>query len=128
MISCMQRTNQHKMLRVSFCLSSDFDKVKGLIKVIKENHPYEEVGIDIYPLIDLDYFKKKTVCDSNCVTQTIFTDLLRSVSTMTSNPASWTAEDILSRQSESNSLNNCPIAVIKYTCIQFAIVFGGYYN
>ena len=35
----------------------DFDKVKGLIKVIKENHPYEEVGIDIYPLIDLDYFK-----------------------------------------------------------------------
>ena len=25
----MQRTNQHKMLRVSFCLSSDFDKVKA---------------------------------------------------------------------------------------------------
>lgn len=34
----------------------DISKVKGLIKVIKENHPYEEVGIDIYPLINLDYF------------------------------------------------------------------------
>ena len=67
---------------------------------------------------DLDCFKMKTLCDSNCVTQGIFTDLLRSVSTMTSYPASWTAEDILSRQSESNSLNNCPIAVIKYTYIQ----------
>lgn len=33
------------------------DKVKRLIEVIKKVHPYEEVGIDIYPLIDVDNFK-----------------------------------------------------------------------
>lgn len=99
----------------------NFGFIEKEIKLDSLERRYQKHGYlrdNCLEFTDLDYFKKKTVCDSNCVTQTIFTDLLRSVSTMTSYPASWTAEDILSLQSESNSLNNCPIAVIKYTYIQ----------
>ncbi|MDD5836383.1 MAG: cytochrome C biogenesis protein [bacterium] len=32
----------------------NIEEVKPLIRKIKEVHPYEEVGIDIYPLIDID--------------------------------------------------------------------------
>jgi len=31
----------------------DINKVKEVVEVIKANHPYEEVEVDIYPLIDL---------------------------------------------------------------------------
>lgn len=30
----------------------DIDKVKGVLKVLREVHPYEEVAIDIIPLIN----------------------------------------------------------------------------
>ena len=33
------------------------DKVKNVIKKLREVHPYEEPAIDIVPLIDEDYFK-----------------------------------------------------------------------
>lgn len=99
----------------------NFKFIENDIKLDSLERRYQKHGSlrdNCLEFTDLDCFKMKTLCDSNCVTQGIFTDLLRSVSTMTSYPASWTAEDILSRQSESNSLNNCPIAVIKYTYIQ----------
>lgn len=35
----------------------DVDKVKSIIKKIKEIHPYEEAAIDIIPLIDENYFE-----------------------------------------------------------------------
>lgn len=33
------------------------ENVLNVVNYIKEIHPYEEVGIDIIPLLDLDYFK-----------------------------------------------------------------------
>ena len=35
----------------------DVDKVKGVLKVLRDAHPYEEPAIDIIPLIDEDNFK-----------------------------------------------------------------------
>lgn len=35
----------------------DFDKVKRVLAVLKNVHPYEEPAIDIMPLIDESYFK-----------------------------------------------------------------------
>lgn len=32
----------------------NIEKVKEVVKLIKDNHPYEEVGIDIYPLINME--------------------------------------------------------------------------
>lgn len=29
------------------------EKVSEIIKVIKDNHPYEEVALDVYPILDL---------------------------------------------------------------------------
>lgn len=34
----------------------DVEKVKGVIKVLRKVHPYEEPAIDIVPLIDEEYF------------------------------------------------------------------------
>ena len=123
MVACMQTyaTAVSDTIWTKCEPTPNFGFIEKEIKLDSLERRYQKHGYlrdNCLEFTDLDYFKKKTVCDSNCVTQTIFTDLLRSVSTMTSNPASWTAEDILSRQSESNSLNNCPIAVIKYTYIQ----------
>lgn len=33
----------------------DIDKVKRVLKKMREVHPYEEVGVDIIPLIDENY-------------------------------------------------------------------------
>lgn len=35
----------------------DVDKVKGVLKALRDAHPYEEPAIDIIPLIDEDNFK-----------------------------------------------------------------------
>lgn len=35
----------------------DVDKVKSVLKVLRDAHPYEEPAIDIIPLIDEDDFK-----------------------------------------------------------------------
>ena len=35
----------------------DFDKVKRVLAVLRDVHPYEEPAIDIMPLIDESYFK-----------------------------------------------------------------------
>jgi len=32
-------------------------EVEKIIKLIKDNHPYEEVGIDVYPLINIEDIK-----------------------------------------------------------------------
>lgn len=35
----------------------DVEKVKGVLSILREVHPYEEPAIDIVPLLDEDYFK-----------------------------------------------------------------------
>jgi len=35
----------------------DIDKVKEVIKKLRESHPYEEPAIDIIPLLDESFFK-----------------------------------------------------------------------
>ena len=40
-----------KEIKLEFvCLESEIDKV---LKVVKDNHPYEEVALDVIPLLDL---------------------------------------------------------------------------
>lgn len=35
----------------------EVDKVKKILKALRESHPYEEPGIDIIPLIDESFFE-----------------------------------------------------------------------
>ena len=45
-----------KEKKLSFkCLKKD---VLDVVSHIKKIHPYEEIGLDIIPLVDLDYFKE----------------------------------------------------------------------
>ena len=43
---------------IKLCFKCSKENVKDVVNYIKEIHPYEEVGLDIIPLVDLDYFKE----------------------------------------------------------------------
>lgn len=68
---------------------------------------------------DLDCFMKPSICDSNTVTRPIYSNLLRSASTLQNSPSSWTVEDVQYSQSNASSPNTCPISVLQYMYIQF---------
>lgn len=51
-IGAVGKISQAAEVKIEFICSSE--KVKSVIAAIKGAHPYEEVPIEIYPLIDID--------------------------------------------------------------------------
>jgi hypothetical protein len=45
------KLNQEKELRVE--VTCDENKLKNVVKALRDVHPYDEPAIDVYPLIDL---------------------------------------------------------------------------
>lgn len=43
---------------IKLCFKCSKENVKEVVNYIKKIHPYEEIGLDIIPLVDLDYFKE----------------------------------------------------------------------
>lgn len=102
-------------------IDDNFNFINKEIKLDSLERRYQKHGYfrdNCIEFTDLDCFNKTTICDSNFVTRSIFSDLLRSASTLTTPSANWTAEDVFANQSSMNSVNNCPIAIILYMYIQ----------
>jgi len=50
-IGSIGKTEEVEEVRLEFvCLESEIDKV---LEIVKKNHPYEEVALDVIPLLDL---------------------------------------------------------------------------
>lgn len=50
-----QSNTLEKVLEYRLEVICDIDKVRNVLKKMRKVHPYEEVGIDIIPLIDENY-------------------------------------------------------------------------
>lgn len=68
---------------------------------------------------DLDNYNGESLNDSNYVTQSVFTDLLRSAATLPRIPVDNLAEEVLLYQTNANASGKCPIAIAQYTYKQF---------